>query len=236
VPNMKKANAIEKNFKYLAKRFGIKIKVIKTQTEDPVGKGVGPALEARDVLRVLQQRQDRPGDLENKAIHLAGELLELIGKAKLGEGPKMAWTALESGRAWKAMQSFIKAQGGVSNRDPNSIVLSAHKKYINASKSGIIKAVDNKSINSIARILGAPTVKLAGIYLNKEAKQKVKKGERLYTLYAENPQRMKLAVAALDYFNFNTESFSQIFEILFNSVSFFHVGHLGALTNWHIYN
>jgi len=30
VPNMKKANAIEKNFKYLAKRFGIKIKVIKS--------------------------------------------------------------------------------------------------------------------------------------------------------------------------------------------------------------
>ncbi len=198
IPDTKTANYLESKFLYIAKRFNIKTKVIRTHSEDPVGFGVGPALEARDVLRVLQQKDERPGDLENKSLHLAGELLELVGRAKKGEGSKLAWTALESGSAWKKMQTIIKEQGGNPNIEPNSIVLSAHKKYINAGNSGVINFVDNKAITTLCRILGAPSEKLAGIYLNKEFGQKVKKGERLFTMYAGNAQRLKLAQASLE--------------------------------------
>lgn len=198
IPNMKTAKILESKFKYIAKKFGIKIKVIMIQTEDPVGMGVGPALEARDVLRVLQQKDNYPADLANKAIHLAGELLELVGKAKKGQGSKMAWQALESGAAWKKMQEIIKAQGGKYDIDPNDIVLAAHKKYYTASKSGRITFTYNKNINTVARILGAPADKLAGIYLNKEYYDHVKKGERLFTLYARTKERLKLADKALD--------------------------------------
>lgn len=198
IPNMKVAKDLERKFKYVARKFGIKIKVIMIQTEDPVGMGVGPALEARDVLRVLQQRDNYPADLANKSIHLAGELLELCGKAKKGQGSAMAWQVLECGDAWKKMQEIIKAQGGQSVVDPNDIVLAAHKKYYNAHKSGNIIFTDNKAINTIARILGAPTDKLAGIYLNKEYNDHVKKGERLFTLYARTKERIKLADKALE--------------------------------------
>ncbi|MFA6307664.1 MAG: AMP phosphorylase [Patescibacteria group bacterium] len=197
IPNMKIAKKLENKFIYIAKKFGIKIKVIMIQTEDPVGMGVGPALEARDVLRVLQQKDNYPADLANKAIHLAGELLELCGKAKKGHGVTMAWRALESGAAWRKMQEIIKAQGGKCDIDPNDIVLAAHKKYYNAVKSGKITFTDNKSINTIARILGAPKDQLAGIYLNKEYGDSVKKGERLFTLYARSKERIRLADIAL---------------------------------------
>ncbi len=197
VANMKIAKGLETKFKYVAHKFGIKIKVIMTQSEDPIGRGVGPALEARDVLRVLQQKTDRPGDLENKALHLAGELLELVGKAKPGHGAKLAWKTLESGAAWKKMQEIIKAQGGNPNIEPNQIVLGAHKYYINATHGGKITFTDNKGINTICRILGAPANKLAGIYLNKEYGEHVKAGERLFTLYADNSERIALAREAL---------------------------------------
>jgi AMP phosphorylase len=198
IPSMKVAKELERKFKYIAKKFNIKIKVIMIQTEDPIGMGVGPALEARDVLRVLQQKDNYPADLANKSIHLAGELLELCGKAKKGQGSAIAWKALESGDAWKKMQEIIKAQGGKANIDPNDIVLAAHKKYYNAPKSGCITFTDNKAINTIARILGAPADQLAGIYLNKEYDDHVKKGERLFTLYAHTKERIKLADKALD--------------------------------------
>lgn len=197
VANMKIAKHLESKFKLVARKFGIKIKVIFTLSEDPVGLGVGPALEARDVLRVLQQTAERPGDLENKALHLAGELLELVGKAKPGHGAKMAWKTLESGAAWKKMQEIIKAQGGNPNIEPNQIVIGAHKHYINATHSGKIFFTDNKGINTICRILGAPEEKLAGIYLNKQFGEHVKKGERLFTLYANNKERIHLALEAL---------------------------------------
>jgi len=198
IPNMKVAKKLETKFKYIARRFGIKIKVIMIQTEDPVGMGVGPALEARDVLRVLQQKDNYPADLANKAIHLAGELLELVGKAKKGQGATMAWKSLESGAAWRKMQEIIKAQGGNYDIDPNDIVLAAHKRYYTAPKSGCITFTDNKVINTIARILGAPRDQLAGIYLNKEYDDHVKKGERLFTLYARTQERLKLADKALE--------------------------------------
>ena len=198
IPDMETAKDLEKKFKYLAGKFKIKIKVIMTKTEDPVGRGVGPALEARDVLRVLQQKDNYPADLANKAIHLAGELLELCGKAKKGEGATMAWKTLESGKAWAKMQDIIKAQGGNPNVQPDDIVIGACKKYFNAEKSGKITFTDNKMINVIARILGAPADKLAGVYLNKEFNDKVKKGERLFTLYARSKDRIKLANKALE--------------------------------------
>ena len=201
IPNMKIAKELETKFKFIAKKFGIKIKVIMIKTEDPVGKGVGPALEARDVLRVLQQKDNYPADLANKSIHLAGELLELTGKAKKGKGSEMAWKALESGKAWKKMQEIIKAQGGNPNINPNEIVLAAHKRYVNAKKSGKIIFTDNKAINTIARIMGAPADKLAGVYLNKEYGDQVKKGERLFTLYTRHKNRLKLAEKALEKMN-----------------------------------
>ena len=167
------------------------------KTEDPIGLGVGPALEARDVLRVLQQKDNYPADLANKGIHLAGELLELTGKVKKGQGSKIAWEALESGQAWKKMQEIIKAQGGNPNIQPNDITLGAHKKYFISPKSGKITFTDNKALNIIARILGAPADKLGGVYLNKEFDDRVTKGERLFTLYSSNKEKVNLANKAL---------------------------------------
>ena len=198
IPDMETAKALEKKFKYLASKFKIKIKVIMTKTEDPVGRGIGPALEARDVLRVLQQKDNYPADLANKAIHLAGELLELCGKAKKGHGATLAWKTLEGGQAWTKMQELIKAQGGNPNVQPDDIVIGACKKYFVAQKSGRIIFTDNKMINTVARILGAPSDKLAGVYLNKEFNDPVKKGERLFTLYARTQDLIKLATKALE--------------------------------------
>lgn len=201
IPNMEIAKDLEKKFKYIAKKFGIKIKVIMIKTEDPIGLGIGPALEARDVLRVLQQKDNYPADLANKGIHLAGELLELTGKVKKGQGAKLAWEALESGKAWKKMQEIIKEQNGNPNIQPDDITLGAHKKYFTAKKSGRITFVDNKGINTIARILGAPSNKLGGVYLNKEFDDRVKKGERLFTLYSSNKEKISLATKALEKIN-----------------------------------
>ncbi|MFH1667960.1 MAG: thymidine phosphorylase [Candidatus Komeilibacteria bacterium] len=88
IPDMATAIDLEKRFVYVAKQFGIKIKVLKTKGVDPIGSGIGPSLEARDVLRVLQRKDTRPLDLEEKSVRLAGELLELAGKAAKGKGKK----------------------------------------------------------------------------------------------------------------------------------------------------
>lgn len=197
ITDRKIALDVKKKFEYLARRFKIKIQVILTETHEPVGRGVGPSLEARDVLRVLQQKDYRPADLEKKGIKLAGKLLELCGRATKGKGHMMAEEALTTGRAWKKMQEIIKAQGGKHKIDSEDLTLAAIRHRFHAPYSGKIVAVDDNMVDDIARILGAPHEKPAGIYINKMLGQKVRKGERLFTLYAESQDRINLALEAL---------------------------------------
>lgn len=188
---------VKRKFMYLAKRFNIKLEAVLTETKEPVGRGIGPSLEARDVLRVLQQKDYRPTDLSQKSVRLAATLLELIGKAKKGKGHMLAVEALTSGRAWKKMQEIIKAQGGNPNVDSEDFTMAAIRQRYHAPHGGKVVSIDDEMVDSLARILGAPHEKLAGIYINKRLGQKVRKGERLYTLYAQNQERIDLALAAL---------------------------------------
>ena len=95
------------------------------------------------------------------------------------------------------MKEIIKAQGGNAKIDSEDLTLAAIRHRFHAPYSGKIVAVDDNMVDDIARILGAPHEKPAGIYINKMLGQKVRKGERLFTLYAENQDRINLALEAL---------------------------------------
>ncbi len=198
IRHLKDAKKIERKMKYLAKRFGIKIKVNINEALKPIGRGIGPALEARDVLRVLQRKEHRPLDLEEKSLELAGEVLDLAGFSRKGEGYDRAAEALRTGKAWKKMQEIIRAQGGKANIDSEEIILNDKFLEIKAEKSGQIVAFDNLAIVTICRILGAPTCKNAGIYLNKVMGDRVRKGDVLFTMYGESDDRLRLAKKALE--------------------------------------
>ena len=61
--------------------------------------------------------------------------------------------------------------------------------------SGKIIEIDNKKINSLARICGCPMDKSAGLYLYKHVGEKLKKGEKLLTIYSESKVRIKEAMS-----------------------------------------
>jgi len=196
ISNYQRAQKIANLFKYLAKRFNIKIKIVIHKAKGPVGRGIGPALEARDVLRVLEQTENRPLDLEKKSVFLAGQLLELIGKAKRGQGEKMALNALKSGKALLKLKQIIKTQGGDPNITSSKITLGRYQWEMKSPKTGRVTAIHNKNLVEICRILGAPFRKRAGVYLNKTIGEKVKKNETLATLFTTNARYLDLAKQA----------------------------------------
>src|SRR3989344_1946931 len=67
ITHFKDAETIARKFTFLAKKFGMKVVIDVNEALEPAGHGVGPALEARDVLKVFEQRPDRPFMLEAKA-------------------------------------------------------------------------------------------------------------------------------------------------------------------------
>ncbi|MFA6534335.1 MAG: thymidine phosphorylase [Patescibacteria group bacterium] len=198
VKDLKLAKTIANKFVAVGEKFKIKVKVVMTEALEPIGRGVGPALEARDVLRVLQQHELRPRDLENKAIYLAGELLELKGFCHKGQGKKLAEKQIKSGAAWQKMNEIIVAQGGKNNLKADSVALGALRYEIHAQKSGKVVLIDNKAINEICMNLGAPHEKIAGMHFHIDYGEKVKKGDKLFTLYAKTEDRLNLGLKALE--------------------------------------
>jgi len=197
ISNTKDIQFVKNLFLYLSERFNIKIKIISQKTMGPIGRGIGPCLEARDVMRVLQQKKNRPKDLEKKSIQLAGDLLELVGKVKKGKGKKLALKNLQSRNALKKMQEIIKAQGGDSKIDSEKIPLGKISYKLKSSQNGFVRSIHNKNLNKICGLLGTPLTKEAGIYLNKSIGEKVKKEDVLCTFYTDSEQRLILAKHAL---------------------------------------
>lgn len=190
---------VAKKFEKLAKHFGIKIICDVNETLEPAGRGIGPILEARDVLYVLEQKTDRPLRLEAKSLRLAGKLLDLCYKEKKinKQGEDEAKKILESGAALRKFQEIVKAQGGVHKVTSDSLELAKNKFDFKSSISGKIKDINNHNLNTIAKILGSPNDKKAGIYLLKKLDHSVNKNEVVFTLYSEDKYRLKEAEATL---------------------------------------
>ena len=201
-PNMKivhfkDAELIAKKFSYLAQKFNIKVVTDVNETRQPAGRGVGPTLEVLDVFRILEQTANRPLALERKALRLAGKLLEICFESmpnkqkKLGED--VAREMLLSGKALVKMREIIKAQGGDPYVASEHIKLAKEKYEVQAETQGRIIEVNNKNISIIARILGSPADKKAGVYIVKRLEETIAKNDILCILYAQDKWRLKEA-------------------------------------------
>ena len=180
VRSEKAAHLLAEGLLATARSFGIHALVIPGDGRQPIGRGIGPALEARDVLAVLKRDKDAPQDLRARAIALAGALLELAGKAGAGQGGAMAASALDDGRAWTKFQRICEAQGGM--RTPP---LSKHRRDLAAVADGIVVSIDNRRIARLAKLAGAPEDKAAGIEMHVRIGDTVSQGSALCTIHAE---------------------------------------------------
>ena len=180
-----KAEHLRKMFELIGRKLGMKVKVIVTDGSQPIGFGVGPLLEALDVMAVLKNDLFAPQDLKKKAITMAGMLLEMTGRYK--DGAKVAKEILESGKALKKMNEIIDTQGRLNHLKPGKFRLPVH-----SSKIGRVKEIDNEIIAKIARMAGAPTDKGSGLFINKKAHDLVKKDELLFTVYTESQFKIDL--------------------------------------------
>lgn len=189
----KDAKQLKRKFETLGAELGMHLQCMLTDGSEPIGNGIGPALEARDVLYVLRNDQRQPLDLRRKSIMLAGVILEMAGQARKGKGAELAEHLLESGRANDKMLKIIKAQGG-KPISPDEIPVGKFKAQVRASHKGVVSHISNVAISRTARRAGAPRDKGAGIYLYKHVGQLVQKGDLLLKIYANNEDKLQYAI------------------------------------------
>lgn len=203
VTHLKDAETLKSKFEYIAKKFSIKIRVLIHRTDQPVGRGIGPVLETKDALKVLEQAPSRPYDLEVRSITLAGNLLDICLKdspKKLQKhvrntyGNCIGWATsiLQEGLALKKMKEIIFEQGGDPGVNSGKLIPGKFSYKMKAEKDCVIKDIDSKNLTLVVKALGAPLQKKAGIYLDKKEGEIIKKGDSICTLYSENMYNLKV--------------------------------------------
>jgi thymidine phosphorylase len=180
---------LRKLFEYVAHKVGLVIDVVLTDGTQPIGRGIGPVLEARDVMAVLRNDADAPDDLRERALLLAGRVLDFDPELEGGRGYARALDLLASGKALAVMQRLIDAQGAQTTVfKPGAL-----RTEILARSNGAVAAIDCHLMSRIARLAGAPVDKGAGIDLLRKVGDEVRSGEPLYRIHAESDAGLRFA-------------------------------------------
>lgn len=180
------ANHLKILMEQVGHAVGLKMKVVVTDGSQPVGIGLGPSLEAMDILSVLRNEKNAPADLKERSLLLSAELLELAEYVKIGKGYETAAHILSSGEAYKKFLAICKAQGGFT--EPKFAKFSND---VCSNISGTVSSIDNRRIAKVAKIAGAPDHPSAGIKFYSPLGKIIKKKDVLYTIYTETEGEMK---------------------------------------------
>ena len=193
VPTMQDGRKLAREFIELGERLNIKVECALTYGDMPVGRSIGPNLEVKEALRVLEGATE-PNSFIQKSLSIAGIAFEMSGKAAPGTGATMAQEILTKGKALDKFRQIIEIQGGNPKIRSDDILPGGHQFVVNAPASGYVIEMNNNSLITLARIAGAPHDRGAGILLHAKKGKLIKAGEPLFTIYADRSWRLQSAI------------------------------------------
>ncbi|HZP13992.1 MAG TPA: thymidine phosphorylase family protein [Nevskiaceae bacterium] len=184
------AQSLSQRIVQTGQALGLHVDVAQTDGSQPIGRGIGPALEASDLLAVLRNERDASRDLRERAATLAGRLLELGGRTPSGSGARRAHETLDSGAAWEKFQAICAAQGGLSEPP-----IAPYRREVVAVAPGAVTSFDNRCLSRLAKLAGAPAAACAGVRLHVRIRDRIVRGQPLYTVHAQTAGELDYALA-----------------------------------------
>ncbi len=198
VQNVEDAQLLKDQFINLFKKVGIICEVYLRTAKGPDGNGIGPNMEMRETLKILERKEDRAKHLESIAIDMAAIVLEMSGKAGEGEGKTLALNQLDSGAVLEKFWEIATTQGAMKKYKSEEITIAPLKFDVMATRDGTIDTINNREIVKIARAIGNPGIKQAGLYMHKMQGENIKSGDLLFTIYATSAERLEQAKKVID--------------------------------------
>jgi AMP phosphorylase len=190
IPSMDVAKDFAEDLIDLGTILGIHVECAISRADQPIGRMIGPILEAKECIGILENGGGDPS-VVGKACGMAGILLEMAGEK---DGLAKATEILRSGQAHERFLKIVEAQGGDPDIKSTDLVPGAFMKDVHAKRTGFVQFVDNSGMVAIAKGAGAPSDTGAGIELLHKAGDEVEKGDVLFRIYAENQAKLDRAV------------------------------------------
>lgn len=183
------AKALGDLLQFVGTAMGVQVRCVQTDGSEPVGNGIGPALEARDLLAVLRGEAGAPADLRDKSLDLAAHLLDMARQTGLDAAREEARRILDSGQAWKQFERICRLQGGL--REPPA---SHFQREVLCTVRGRVRAIDNRKLSRLAKLAGAPQLPEAGVDLHVRHGHAVNPGDCLLTLHSASSGELDYAL------------------------------------------
>jgi pyrimidine-nucleoside phosphorylase len=184
---------------------GRKVVTLLSDMNQPLGEAVGNSLEVIEAINTLHD--NGPLDFREHCLHVSAHMLVLGKRAPdLEVGRHMGESALFSGAAFDKFRLLVNAQGGDVTYldDPGKFPSVKYIETVVADRTGNLSRVDARLIGEASVALGAgraikgdPVDHAVGLIIHQKVGNKVTKGEKLYTLYANDPAKLSAARESL---------------------------------------
>jgi thymidine phosphorylase len=179
----------------LGAAHGVRTSALLTAMSTPLGRAVGNAIEVEEAVEVLAG--GGPADVVELTLALAREMLDAAGLPDAD--PQRA---LRDGRAMDTWRAMIRAQGG----DPTAALPVARENDpVRATRDGYVEDIDAYGVGLAAWRLGAgrarkedPVSAGAGVLLHRRPGDRVRAGDILCELRADDPARLPAARAVIE--------------------------------------
>ena len=172
-----------------------------TDMNQVLGRYVGNWLEVREAIDILKGQGDE--ELRLVSITLASYMILGCGvAASLDEARALAENAITSGAAFAKFREFVERQGGDVRfiDDPASMTAAAFEVPVYAPCDGSIREINAEEVGMAGLLLGGGREKkedsvdpLVGLRVDLKVGDKVKAGQLLGVLYADDEARIEAA-------------------------------------------
>ncbi len=200
VENPRDAREMSDLFIRIGNRVGIDVNIAITYGGQPLGRTIGPALEAQEAMMALEGKHVS-NSLVVKSVELASILMEMAGIGDQNTAKEMAYSTISNGKAREKFLEIVREQGSRNIERSEDIELGQYQYEFLSNRDGYIARISNRALVKIARSLGAPTSKKAGIYINKKIGDKIEKNEMILRLYSESKERLDQTLKLINTLN-----------------------------------
>ncbi len=176
---------------------GRKTVCLLSDMNQPLGQAVGNALEVKEAVETL--KGGGPADFREHCLHVDSHMLVLGKRAEdLEQGRRLAEKAIADGSAFEKFRTLVQAQGGdVSYVDDlGKLPQASLVEVVPAPRDGYLAQVDARSVGEASVALGAgrarktdPVDHAVGLIVHHKVGDKLKRGEPLFTIHANDAQK-----------------------------------------------
>lgn len=192
LPTLEAAHELAHTMRAVATELGLRLKVIFSAMDAPLGYAVGNWWEVQEAEGALRDYTTAPPDVRELTEHLAAEMVLLAGRAPSYEQALLQVRSVwQSGAAWERFHALVEAQGGRWQESLRAYEGLRPFELV-AWEDGYVAALEARTVGLAALLLGAGRQRehdtvdpAAGILFFKKPGDFAHRGDLLATLFSQ---------------------------------------------------